>query len=169
MGPYAISLAYFGPYFDDGEPLEEGWISRHGSEDFSGLVNYQDAYQPAALRYEMGERSNFIQVPMMLEALRQIQAWEVDRIQDYCARLSEPAIAELLRHGYQIEKPTFRGSHLFGVRLPARISMDKLRKFLAEERVVVSVRGDSVRVSPYLYNKAADLEKLIRCFEAAGQ
>ena len=46
MGPYSIALAYYGPYFDQGEPLEEGWINRYGSEDFTNLVQYQDRYQP---------------------------------------------------------------------------------------------------------------------------
>jgi selenocysteine lyase/cysteine desulfurase len=31
---------------------------------------------------------------------------------------------------------------------------------LAEERVYVSVRGDSLRVTPHLYNDQADLERL---------
>lgn len=167
MGPYAITLAYFGPHFDEGEPLEEGWISRFGSEDFTNLVNYQDQYQPGALRYEMGERSNFILLPMMLEALRQINAWGVENIQAYCASLSEPAIEQLRQYGYWIEEPTFRGSHLFGVRLPAEVSMERLKQKLIEEQVLVSVRGNSVRISPYLYNETQDLQKLIHCFEAA--
>ncbi len=62
MGPYSIGVAYLSARYDDGVPLEENWISRLGSEDFRGLVNYQDEYQPGALRYDVGERSNFILV-----------------------------------------------------------------------------------------------------------
>ena len=68
MGPYSIGLAYYGPFFDGGVPLEENWINRVNSEDFAGLVNFQDEYQPGSLRYEVGERSNFILVPMLLKA-----------------------------------------------------------------------------------------------------
>ena len=32
LGPYSVGLAYFGPAFDDGTPLEENWIARRGSE-----------------------------------------------------------------------------------------------------------------------------------------
>ena len=34
---------------------------------------------------------------------------------------------------------------------------------LAREKVFVSVRGSSVRVTPNVYNSAADAERLITC------
>ena len=166
MGPYAITLAYFGSYFDDGEPLEEGWISRHNSEDFANLVNYQERYQPGALRYEMGERSNFILIPMMLQALRVLDEWGVENIQAYCRHVAEPAIGQLQASGFLVEDPTFRGSHMFGIRLPGQVDMQKLQKALSEEHIVVSVRGKSVRVSVHLYNEEQDLQKLIHCFQS---
>lgn len=169
MGPYSISLAYFGPYFDEGEPLEEGWISRDGSENFKNLVNYQDRYQPGALRYEVGERSNFILIPMMKQALKALNAWGAQNIQNYCQSLSEPIIATLQKEGFQVEDPTFRGHHLFGVRLPEGVAMEKLQQQLERERVLVSVRGNAVRISPHLYNEASDMQKLLACFRTVGK
>ncbi|MFM7859123.1 MAG: aminotransferase class V-fold PLP-dependent enzyme, partial [Flammeovirgaceae bacterium] len=80
MGPYSIGLAYYGDYFNEGKPLEENWINRLNSENFAGLVNYQAQYQKGALRYEVGEHSNFILVPMMLEALKQVLQWNPKNI-----------------------------------------------------------------------------------------
>ncbi|HLZ16046.1 MAG TPA: aminotransferase class V-fold PLP-dependent enzyme, partial [Cyclobacteriaceae bacterium] len=60
LGPYAIGMAYYGPGFDNGNPVEENWVNRKFSEDFAGLVNYQSEYQTGSLRFEVGERSNFI-------------------------------------------------------------------------------------------------------------
>ncbi|MDH3711661.1 MAG: aminotransferase class V-fold PLP-dependent enzyme, partial [Cyclobacteriaceae bacterium] len=51
LGPYSLALAYFGPAFDGGIPLEENWINRIGSDDFKGLVRYQEQYHPYAVRY----------------------------------------------------------------------------------------------------------------------
>ena len=164
MGPYGIGMAYFGAYFDEGKPLEENWLNRYGSEDFSSLVNYQDRYQPKALRYEMGERSNFILVPMMLQALQEVNRWGAANIQQYCRVLAEPLVDELVTKGYIIEDAAFRGSHLLGVRLPVHMSMEKLQQRLLENKVYVSVRGKSVRISPHLYNEAMDMEKLLVCF-----
>ena len=64
LGPYSLSFAYYGPRFDDGTPLEETWIARDNSQDFQQLVNYQQAYQPGAVRYDVSERSNFFLVPI---------------------------------------------------------------------------------------------------------
>ncbi|MDZ7647737.1 MAG: hypothetical protein U5K54_11465 [Cytophagales bacterium] len=89
MGPYSLGLAYYGEYFDQGIPVEENWINRLHSENFAGLVNYESDYQPGALRYEVGEHSNFILVPMLLEALEQINQWKPVNIQKYCAAITK--------------------------------------------------------------------------------
>nr|WKN39833.1 aminotransferase class V-fold PLP-dependent enzyme [Tunicatimonas sp. TK19036] len=163
MGPYGLTLGYFSEYFDEGEPLEEGWISRYGSEDFTQLVNYQDQYQPKALRYDMGERSNFILIPMMGKALEAVLAWQPERIQEYCQSITDSAIQEMRDLGCWVEDASLRGQHLFGVRLPNHLSLKKLQERLKMAKISVSVRGDSVRVSPYLYNDESDLETLIAC------
>ncbi len=46
LGPYSIALGYFGSRFDNGVPLEETWLGRLGSEDFTKLINYQSQYHP---------------------------------------------------------------------------------------------------------------------------
>ena len=63
LGPYSLSLAWFGECYLDGVPLEEAWIGRRGSENFAGLVDYVDEYQPGALRFDVGQRSNFALMP----------------------------------------------------------------------------------------------------------
>ncbi len=42
---------------------------------------------------------------------------------------------------------------------------------LAREKVFVSVRGSSIRVTPHVYNTAEDCERLIACLRriAAGR
>lgn len=163
MGPYGTALGYFGEAFDEGEPLEEGWCNRYESENFANLVNYQDRYQPKAQRYDVGERSNFISIPMMGQALREITDWGVENIQAYCESLVKPFIASLSDTDYRIEPPDYRANHLFGLRLPDHISLDLLQKTLHEARISVSVRGQAVRISPHVYNEAADLDKLSDC------
>lgn len=160
LGPYSIGLAYYGEFFDNGKPIEENWINRSASEDFAGLVNYKDTYQPGALRYEVGEHSNFILVPMLLKAIQQINNWKPERIQDYCCQLSTPAIESLTEVGYRIEDADWRGGHLFGIRLPNGVAMEKVKQALQKNKVFVSYRGSAIRVAPNVYNTAADLQKL---------
>lgn len=160
MGPYSIALGYLGPRLQDGIPLEEGWIVRKNSEDFSALVDYEDDYQPGAARFDMGERSNFILVPMMIEALKQILDWGPQHIQTYCKQLTADLEKGLPKHGYQIEDPEWRAGHMFGIRLPASVSLKKLQQHLNEHNIYVSVRGSAVRISPHVYNDEQDIAML---------
>lgn len=160
MGPYSMTLGYFGPRLQDGIPLEEGWIVRKDSEDFSGLIDYKDDYQPGAVRFDVGERSNFILVPMMIEALKQILDWGPENVQTYCQHLTANLEKGLPDHGYQIEDSEWRAGHMFGIRLPASVSLKKLQQQLDEHNIHVSVRGSAVRISPNVYNNAQDIDAL---------
>lgn len=161
MGPYSMTLGYFGPRLQDGIPLEEGWIARENSEDFSSLVLYNDNYQPGALRFDVGERSNFILVPMMIESLKQILEWDPQNIQQYCKELTSDLVQNLPEYGYQIEDPNWRGNHMFGIRLPDHITHEKLQRKLAKHNIYVSVRGSAVRISPNVYNDKEDISILL--------
>jgi selenocysteine lyase/cysteine desulfurase len=165
MGPYSIGLAYYGEYFDAGIPVEENWINRKDSEDFTRLVNYEADYQPGALRYEVGEHSNFILVPMLLTALKQINQWGPENIQAYCKKISEPMIESLLQKRFWIEDTAYRGHHLFGVRFPKGFSIDTLKQALKKKKISVSFRGDSMRISPNVYNSEEDFDKLRRILQ----
>ena len=162
MGPYAIGLAYFGDTFDDGVPIEENWITRRGSEDLSALVHYSDEYQAGAVRFDVGERSNFILLPMLEAGLSQVLEWGADAIQVYCEEISAEAIRGLRDLGYRVDNGQHRAAHLFGVRLPLTVNRDALHAALAKDQVSVSFRGDAVRVSPHVYNNASDLDALVQ-------
>jgi selenocysteine lyase/cysteine desulfurase len=167
LGPYAIGLAYYGERFDDGEPIEETWIGRRHSEDFRGLVNYRDDYQPGAARYDVGERSNFILLPMLTAALEHVLAWKPERIQEYCARLTRPLVDEARELGFTVEAEAWRGAHLFGLRTPPGLDLDALQRTLQQRKISVSLRGSALRVSPNVYNDAADVTALQQALRAA--
>ncbi|MTI88176.1 MAG: aminotransferase class V-fold PLP-dependent enzyme [Balneolaceae bacterium] len=160
MGPYSMGLAYYGSALDEGTPVEENWINRYKSEDFANLVNYNDGYQHGALRYEVGEHSNFILVPMMLEAIKQINTWGPINIQAHCRQLIVDLVPELHKHGFWIEDDKYRASHLFGIRLAEHHDMEQIQQALKDENIIVSYRGDSIRISPNIYNEKSELDKL---------
>lgn len=167
LGPYSLGLAYLGPAFDGGRPLEESWMNRKGSDHFAGLVNYKPGYRPYALRYEVGEASNFVLVPMLLEALKVLNAWGPHRIQAYCEALTREAVQPLREQGYWIETAAHRAHHLWGVRLPKGLALDRLKETLERARVYVSIRGNALRVSPHVYNDPQDLQRLVECLQIA--
>lgn len=165
MGPYASGVSYFGEYFQDGSPIENNWMNRLNSEDFGNLINYQEQYQPGSIRYEVGESANFILTPMLTRAIAQVNEWGQQNIQDYCENLTSPYIKELKEIGIQIEADEYRGRHLFGLRLPSQMDMEEIKRSFAERKIFVSVRGNSIRISPNLYNLESDLERLVDSFK----
>lgn len=166
MGPYSMGFAYLGTRFDAGEPLEETWIGRAGSENFKELVNYRDDYQPGALRYDVGERTNFALMPMAIAALEQVLDWQPARVQEYCASLTADLFERVRALGYTVEAPEYRGAHLFGLRAPAGTDITAVGERLRAQKVLVSLRGSALRVSPHVYNDARDIDALLAALSA---
>jgi selenocysteine lyase/cysteine desulfurase len=166
LGPYSIGVAYFGSRYDDGEPLEENWIARRGSDDFQRLVDYEDEYAPGAWRYDVGERSNFILLPMLIESLRLILELRPERVQEYCRNLVAEPLGRARALGFDVEDEAWRSSHLFGLRTPEGIDLKRLHQALHRRNVFASLRGSALRVAPNVYNDAADLDALIEVLES---
>ena len=137
-------------------PLEENWIARAGSENFSDL-GAPDEYQPGALRYDVGEKSNFALLPMLLSTLEQILEWGPAHIQAYCRELTRELLAEAPDLGFTLEEEGWRGAHLFGLRAPPGRDIDRVQRMLQEANVFVSRRGSALRVAPNLYNDEQDI------------
>jgi selenocysteine lyase/cysteine desulfurase len=161
MGPYAIGMAYYGEYFDDGNPIEENWINRKESQNFANLVNYASDYQPVSLRYGVGEQSNFILLPMMIVAINQLNEWQPKNIEQYCDSISQESVKALRQAGFDIADDAYRGKHLFGIRIPAHLNIDDINQKLKAANIFVSIRGNAIRVAPHLYNDSSDFDKLL--------
>ncbi len=168
LGPYSMALGYFGERIQGGIPLEEGWITRAGSQDFRGLVDYTEAYAPGAIRYDVGERSNFILTPMTVAGLRLVHQWTPRRIREHCAALTGPLARTLREEGHQVEEERWRAPHILGVRLREGVDMERVRMSLEHRNVHVSLRGDAVRISPHVYNGPEDMAALVEGLREAA-
>lgn len=160
LGPYALGYLWVAPEHREGTPLEANWINREASDDFTRLIDYRDAYQPGARRYDVGERSNFVLVPMAQAALEQILAWGIDEIAATTATRTAYLADGASGLGLDVAPSHLRGPHLMGIRFPGGLP-DGLPQRLADERISVSIRGDSVRVAPHVYNTEADCDRLL--------
>lgn len=167
MGPYSMGLAYFSEFFDDGVPLEETWMAREESNLFYTLTEYQPVYRPKAYRYNVGEHSHFIQMPMLEVALREKLEWTTERIQSHCKVLWKEPIEALSELGFLVEPEDERAYHLMGLRVPERTDVLKIQQALAERKVIVAARGQGIRVSPHLYNTEEDMAALVAALRAA--
>ena len=165
LGPYSLGFLWVAPEHRDGRPIEFNWIGRAGAEDFARLIDYRDEYQPGARRFDVGERSNFILLPMLNAALAQILEWGVDAVEATLAARNADIAARAAGLGLGSAPPSLRAGHFLGLRFPGGGLPDGLLAALAAERVHVSVRGASMRVTPHLYNTDEDVDRLFAALE----
>jgi selenocysteine lyase/cysteine desulfurase len=164
LGPYGVGYMYVGEEYREGKPIEHNWINRRGSQDFSGLVDYQGAFQPGARRYDVGERSNFALLPMAAEALRQLIDWGVENVSENIGTLTDLVEERAGALGIVTIPKERRARHMIGLMLGPD-APDDLATRLTTHNVYVSVRGPSVRVSPHLYNTESDVYRLFDVLE----
>ncbi len=159
LGPYSFGFCYVDPKWHNGTALEENWMNRADSEDFSRLVDYRDNYQKGARRFDMGESSSFILSPIAAAALKQILEWGVENIAG-TLRAKTDAIADRAREmGLVVASKHARAPHLIGISKPGGFPKE-LPNLLAQEKIFVSVRGESIRIAPHLYTTAEEIERL---------
>lgn len=161
FGPYSVALAYLSDDFENGKPLEESWINRTNSKNFSSLTEYEDQYIPKSGRYNVGQVSNFVLLPILRESLKQLIEWKPENIQKYCQLLIQPLINYLQDLEVVFEPQKYFSNHLFSLRLPEETDIDLLKKNLMNHQVYLSVRGDFLRVAVNVFNDQKDIEKLI--------
>ena len=169
LGPYSLGYLYAAPDRLDAEPLEHNWIQRANARDFAGLVDYTDARQAGARRFDAGERSNFALVPAALAAARQLVEWGPANIAETLALMTARLAADAAAFGFTAVPESLRAPHYLALSLPGAAGgaagaagesggADRVRAALAERGVFVSVRGASVRITPHLYNDEGDFE-----------
>jgi selenocysteine lyase/cysteine desulfurase len=144
--------------------LEENWFNREGSEDFARLVDYRESYQPGARRYDQGEASSFILAPIAAAGIRQILEWGVGNIAATLQGKTDAIADRAQQMGLGVAPAHTRAPHMIGVSKPGGFNKD-LPLLLAQENIFVSVRGDSVRISPHLFNADEDIDRLFAVLE----
>jgi selenocysteine lyase/cysteine desulfurase len=166
LGPFGVGYLYVADQHRNGEPLEQNWILRAGSEDFARLVDYRDEYQPGARRFDVGQRTKFELVPMAIAALRQILDWQVDRIAATLAARTDEIARRAAELGLEPVPSEQRGPHMLGLRLSEGLR-PCIVPALAEASCYAALRGESLRVAPHLHVTDADTERLIAALSHA--
>lgn len=160
LGPYSVGMMYLDESFYDGTPLEETWMNRTNAKNFSGLTEYDPKYTNNAGRYNMGEFSNFILLPIAKAGLEQILKWTPEAIQEYDKKLTAPLFDYL-----GIKDNSSYSNHLFSLPVPASVNKEKLKESFTRNNIVVSHRGESIRVSVNVFNDENNINTLIKAIE----
>jgi selenocysteine lyase/cysteine desulfurase len=164
LGPLGTSYLYLAPEHRDGRPLEENWANRAGAEDFEGSATPATRYRPGARRFDFGQRSNFILVPMAIAALEQVLAWGVEEIAAALAPITARVEEEARRRGLRAPPATLRAHHVLGIELPSGAA-----NHWGADKVHVEFLGSVMRVSPHLHTTDSDLEMLFDAIDTSLQ
>src|SRR3954468_10338211 len=168
LGPFSLGYLYVAEEHRGGEPLEENWIVRAGSEDFSRLVDYTDEYQPGARRFDVGQRTNFELAPMAIAALEQIVAWQVEHIAATLAQRTADIARRAGDLGLELVPADQRGPHVIGVRLPEAVQR-QVAMALEARNCFVARRAAWLRIAPHLHTTDEDVERLTAGLAAANR
>ena len=158
MGPYALGAMYVAPKWQGGKPLEENWVQRANARIFAEL-DYTEEYLPGARRFDVGERANFALVPAAKTAIDQLVAWGPDEISSTIGVLNQRLVESVRPFGMIAPADHLRAPHYLCLR-SARRPPPSLVDNLAKERVFVSLRRGSLRITPHVYNSEADIDRL---------
>jgi selenocysteine lyase/cysteine desulfurase len=166
LGPFSVGYLYIAERHRQGEPLEENWILRAGSENFARLVDYRDEYQPGARRFDAGARTKFELTPMAIAALEQLLEWEIPHVAATLAAVT----VDIARRARELELDPLpddqRGPHMLGVRLPYDVRK-RILPALAEVGCYAALRGSSLRIAPHLHTTGGDVERLLTALAGA--
>ncbi|WP_214405407.1 aminotransferase class V-fold PLP-dependent enzyme [Pseudonocardia lacus] len=167
LGPFGLGYLYVAEQHRDGQPIEQNWINRAGSQDIARLLDYPDEYQPGARRFDVGQRTGFELVPMAVAALEQVAAWGVERIAAELARVTATIGARAAALGFDPAPADGRGPHMLGLAVPDS-RRDGVLPALAAAGCFASVRGRSLRVAPHLHVTGDDVEQLVAALGTLG-
>jgi len=141
------------------DPVMAGWRSVVDRDDY---FKYDSPLRETGERYEPGS-PNFLGLLGMGAAIELLLSLGLNAIEARIMELTDYLIAGLQSRGCAIKTPIeHRGerSGIVSFRHPA-VDSDELCKRMHAEGVIVSVRGDLIRVSPHVYNDEHDLDRLL--------
>lgn len=166
LGPLGFSYLYVAEPHRDGEPLEENWINRAGSESFSNLVDYTPTYRAGARRFDYGQHTGFTLVPMALAALDELLDLGVEHVAAALSVVTGEISRRAEALGLTVPSGPERGPHMLGLEVPQETAL-RLDEQLEKRGVIASVRGNSLRLSPHLHVTHDDIDRLIEGVAAA--
>ena len=140
------------------EPTLVGWISVENSWDFADT---EQNWRPSALAWESGTGpASLYGLEQSLKILHELGA---ENIQNYLEGLTDYLCELLQNKDYEIVSSRLKSekSQIVCLKHRGGLSPNEINKRLEKEKIIVSPRGDRLRIAPHIFNNRADIERLI--------
>jgi len=162
--PYTLAFLYAAPERQDGRALEGHMYNRLDAMAVDGPTRYPEEGTPGARRYDMGQVFNDIHLPMAAMSMDQIAAWTPAVIGETLRPLTDRIAEAGAERGFTTPPADHRVGHYIGLRRPGGFPAS-LGPALAAERVYISIRSGTLRVSPHLFNSVDDVDRLFEALD----
>jgi len=141
------------------EPTLTGWISVETPWDFA---DREQSYKPNALAWESGTGTSSLFYGLE-QSLLLLNSAGLKKIDAYLAELSDFLCDGLAGKDYDIvssRRPDEK-SAIVCIKHKNGLSCNEIAERLEKENIIVSPRGDRLRIAPHFYNNQEDVERLL--------
>lgn len=170
LGPYGTGFFWASPeWVNRFPPGPFYWQALEGARNFHFLPLDELKAAPGARRWDSAETGNFINLSAWDASLELLVKIGTDAIAKHDAELVGELIERFPRDRFVLASPSQSKRRGPYVCISARVSernreiCDKLR----EAQIMVSLREKALRISPYLYNTPADIDRLVKALAVA--
>jgi cysteine desulfurase / selenocysteine lyase len=140
-------------------PTLVGWIS---VDDAWNFEDYTQDFKPNALAWETGTggASLFYGLEQSLKIIHETGA---KTIENYLEELTDFLCEIIAGKDYEIVSSREKGekSQIVCIKNRAGLTSGEIAKKLETEKIIVSPRGDRLRIAPHFFNNREDIEKLV--------
>lgn len=140
-------------------PTLVGWISVETPWDFE---DREQPFKPTALAWESGTGCSSLFYGLE-QSLKLLNDTGVERIERHLAALTDHICEDLAGRNYDLVSSRADGesSAIVCVKHRGGMTSNQIAAALEHEGVIVSPRGDRVRIAPHFYNDTGDVERLL--------
>jgi cysteine desulfurase / selenocysteine lyase len=141
------------------KPTMVGWISVDTPWDFE---DREQGFKPTALAWESGTGCSALFYGLE-QSLKLLHSAGAENIERYLAELTDELCSGLDRKDYEIVSSRLPGerSQIVCVKHRGGMTSNQLASELEKQNIVVSPRGDRLRIAPHFYNNSEDIERLL--------
>jgi selenocysteine lyase/cysteine desulfurase len=141
------------------EPSFVGWISVETPWDFA---DREQAFKPNALAYESGTGASSLFYGLE-QSLKLLIETGLEKIDGYLLDLTDQLCDGLAGKNYSIISSRSDGekSAIVCVKHLNGLHCNEIAKRLQEQDIIVSPRGDRLRIAPHFYNNSLEIERFV--------
>lgn len=141
------------------EPTLVGWISVETPWDFA---DREQPLKSTALAWESGTGSASLFYGLE-QSLSLLHSTDIENIERHLAGLTDQLCDSLAGKDYEIVSSRTPGeaSQIVCIKHRGGLTSNQIASHLESEKIIVSPRGDRVRIAPHFYNNSEDIDRLV--------